>query len=75
MATTKISWAKAYRMSDDELRVLSMEKGKRGNASAAALMAQQVLLTRSGHVGIRAHSDDGWVNPGFTPLSDEYREE
>lgn len=35
-------------LTDDELRKLSLIKGRKGNASAVALQAQRILCRRSG---------------------------
>lgn len=67
MAATKITPAQARRLSDEALRALSMEKGPRGSATAAALLAQQILLDRAGHTGINADRH----HPHLSKLSDE----
>jgi len=46
MAATRTTWTKIRAMTTEELKVLALEKGLRGNASEAALMAQKELIAR-----------------------------
>lgn len=67
MAATRITPAQARRLTDEALRRLSLEKGPRGSATAAALLAQEILLERAGHAGINADRH----RPHLSKLSDE----
>ena len=67
MATTKITKAQAHRLTDEELRILAKQKNQKGNASAAARLAQTILLERAGHEGISSSH-----HPRLGKLSDEW---
>jgi len=66
MATTKITKAQARLLTDEQLRALAKEKNQKGNSSAAALLAQAILLDRAGHEGINSSH-----HPRLEKLSDE----
>ena len=53
MAATQISEAKIRKLTTEDLWKLSLEKDKVGCATPAALLAQEELLIRKGHSGIR----------------------
>ena len=54
------------KMSDDELRTLSIQKNKKGNATQRALRAQRELLYRNG-----GHPT-GSPKPRYRGLTDEF---
>lgn len=47
-----------YAMSTDDLKALALKKGRNGNASSAALMAQKELVRRNGGA-VAGHHFDG----------------
>ena len=59
-----------HAMSDEELHKLSLEKGRRGNASTNAKSAQREIKRRKGEIGPLIQnrwflSDDAYPNAAF----------
>lgn len=50
---------------DDELRRISLNKNRKGNATSTAMQAQRILHSRSGHWDSCRYERKGTANDGY----------